>query len=443
MSIPTFSEYPEIPQRSTPEAEFDAKMYALFQHLAITNRNELLAFIAFLENNSTVIGAALNDTTIGLNTPAAAAFTDLEAESLGVGGAASSYDLEVFGDASFDESVYLQDASDASYLRIQSQGDALFDIDPVSVDGTSRAGFRLFRATDTTGDVSLDILQGNDGTGVNHRLGGNVDSYLCKLNGNLSVGTDNVYDKLSCITSEQDRGAAYLRNTNASFAHRVLSLWANRTGSPDFQFLRCVSNASGTPDVETYIGGGGGNMTDGSWGSTGADYAEYFEWLDGNPTGEDRRGITVVLDGAKIRPALAGEDPIGVISANPSVVGDSDIDRWKGKYLRDDFGAYVWEDYEAVSWTEIAEEPISHSYAADQVPDGVTVPDDVVRITQRRRCLNPAHDPNQAYQPRSARPEWDMVGLLGKLRLRTGQPVGARWIRMRDVSAEVEDWLVR
>ncbi|OIQ32300.1 MAG: hypothetical protein BM562_05375 [Alphaproteobacteria bacterium MedPE-SWcel] len=78
MSIPTFSAFPEIPQRSTPEADFDAKMYALFQHFATTHRAELLAFIAFLETNSTVIGAALNDTTIGLTTPAAAKFTSVE-----------------------------------------------------------------------------------------------------------------------------------------------------------------------------------------------------------------------------------------------------------------------------------------------------------------------------------------------------------------------------
>jgi len=78
MSIPSFSEFPEIPQRSTPEADFDAKMYALFQHFATTHRAELLAFIDFLEQNSTVIGAALNGTSIGLTTPAAAKFTDLE-----------------------------------------------------------------------------------------------------------------------------------------------------------------------------------------------------------------------------------------------------------------------------------------------------------------------------------------------------------------------------
>ena len=83
MSIPGFSPFPPIPQRSTPEADFDAKMYALFQHFAVTHRNELLAFIDFLETNSTVVDAALNDTTIGLTTPAAAKFTELVADSLG------------------------------------------------------------------------------------------------------------------------------------------------------------------------------------------------------------------------------------------------------------------------------------------------------------------------------------------------------------------------
>ncbi len=58
-------------------------MYALFQHFATTHRAEMLAFIAFLETNSTVIDAALNDTSIGLTVPAAGKFTSLLADSLG------------------------------------------------------------------------------------------------------------------------------------------------------------------------------------------------------------------------------------------------------------------------------------------------------------------------------------------------------------------------
>lgn len=86
---------------------------------------------------------------------------------------------------------------------------------------------------------------------------------------------------------------------------------------------------------------------------------------------------------------------------------------------------------------------IEHSYAADEVPDGVTVPADAERVTQQRRKLNPDYYPTQIYKPRADRPEWDTVGLMGKLRVLKGQPVGARWIKMRDVSAEVEEWLVR
>ncbi len=39
--------------------------------------------------------------------------------------------------------------------------------------------------------------------------------------------------------------------------------------------------------------------------ASGADYAETFEWLDGNPDNEDRRGKFVTLDGEQIRLATA------------------------------------------------------------------------------------------------------------------------------------------
>lgn len=49
MSTPTFSAFPVIPQRSSPEADFDAKMYALFSHFGVDFRNELLALLDWLE----------------------------------------------------------------------------------------------------------------------------------------------------------------------------------------------------------------------------------------------------------------------------------------------------------------------------------------------------------------------------------------------------------
>jgi hypothetical protein len=101
-----------------------------------------------------------------------------------------------------------------------------------------------------------------------------------------------------------------------------------------------------------------------------------------------------------------------VISATPSVVGGSDGERWIGHLLRDAYGA---------------------------------VRRDAAGQPQR----NPAHDPNRPHVPRSRRAEWAMVGLLGRLRLRPGQPTDPRWIKLRDLPAKapdhlaLEDWLLR
>lgn len=264
--------------------------------------------------------------------------------------------------------------------------------------------------------------------------------------GNLGIGQPGPFAKLDLTTSEGAIPAARLRATSAAYTSTAVQVLVDTAAAGTFNFFTGISSGN---DTEFKLAGNGNGICDGSWTGGGADYAEYFEWFDGNPGSGDRRGVSVVLEGDKIRPAQPGEEPFGVISANPSVVGDGDIGRWKGKYLRDDFGAYIWEDYEMVEWIEIAEGASSyehfdeHSYAADAVPEGVIVPEDATRTTQLRRKLNPAYDPDMTYTPRAERPEWDTVGLMGKLRLRKGQQIGTRWIKMRDVSEEIEEWLVR
>ena len=147
---------------------------------------------------------------------------------------------------------------------------------------------------------------------------------------------------------------------------------------------------------------------------------------------------------------------LSVISGNPSVVGDADVDRWKGKYLRDDFGTYLLDTHNVVEWNETIidsegnESTKKHNYEDWNVPAGIVVPADaVVSATDENgqpythRRLNPDYNPDTAYVSRENRAEWDTVGLMGKLRIRKGQVTGARWIKMRDVSNSVEEWLVR
>ncbi len=196
------------------------------------------------------------------------------------------------------------------------------------------------------------------------------------------------------------------RTTHPNTAATQVQFGVNRAATSTYWFLQGISALGTTNDTEFYIRGDGQAYIDGAWNGGGADYAEYFEWSDGNTEAEDRRGISVVLDGDKIREAVDGEEPIGVISGNPSVVGDNDVDRWKNKYLRDDYGSYVLDE------------------------DG-------------NRQLNPDYDSSLEYVQREDRPEWDTVGLMGKLRIRKGQITGSRWFKMVDVSSSVEEWLVR
>ncbi len=74
----------------------------------------------------------------------------------------------------------------------------------------------------------------------------------------------------------------------------------------------------------------------------GIDYAEYFESL---VRVEIPAGTSVVLESDKIRPAKKNETPVGVISANPGVVGGVHTE-WPKKSLRDEFGNKVMEEYQ-------------------------------------------------------------------------------------------------
>ena len=60
-----------------------------------------------------------------------------------------------------------------------------------------------------------------------------------------------------------------------------------------------------------------------------------------------------------------------------------------------------------------------------------------------RKKLNPDWDSSLTYIPREERKEWDVVGLVGKLRMHKGQPTNPNWRKMRDISDAVEEWLVR
>ena len=57
--------------------------------------------------------------------------------------------------------------------------------------------------------------------------------------------------------------------------------------------------------------------------------------------------------------------------------------------------------------------------------------------------INPTYNPADPYVPREARKEWACVGLVGKIRVRSDQIVGPRWIPIKVISPTVTEYLVR
>jgi|TARA_Y100000289_G_scaffold62151_1_gene70970 hypothetical protein len=216
---------------------------------------------------------------------------------------------------------------------------------------------------------------------------------------------------------------------------------------------------------------GDGRFDGGADVGAASDYAEFFEWEDANPSNEDRRGLSVVVgtDG-KIREAIASDatsDIIGIVSALPAVVGDSAYLNWQGRHLKDEWGSWVKVDQEFLVWNkkgtytneagekvEILQPDITdpqcepdHQVLVSEIAQTPDIPqyaiDNNLRITKKARVTNPDFDPNIIYTPRVDRPEWDAIGLMGKLWLKPGQIAGDRWIKLKDGNNGLTYWLVR
>lgn len=129
---------------------------------------------------------------------------------------------------------------------------------------------------------------------------------------------------------------------------------------------------------------------------TGADYAEYFEWEDGNVQDDDRIGKFVTLNNNKIKIATPNDYILGVITETPNIIGNSYQDEWQGKYITDDFNRIIYDKNVIPEYKDI---------------DGNIIPEHTV-VTPR---INPEYDGTKKYIPRKERKEWAIVGMLGVL----------------------------
>ena len=261
-------------------------------------------------------------------------------------------------------------------------------------------------------------------------------------------------DALSVLLNDANSWDSIFRESWIGNSSGWGTFWA---GSANAAYRRDAADTN--PNEYVFVGSGqkrytfelnpGGALTsDGPITGNYYDYAEYFEWEDGNPDNEDRRGFTVVLiEDGLIRKATSDDDPeeiMGAISGTSGVVGDAAAYDWNGKYEIDEWGTRILDDVVTISWSEEDEtgELINHAYKETEIPEGITVPENAERKEHKEYRLTANYDPEQTYVPRDKRPEWGIVGLLGKVRIRDESPKNPRWKYIKTINGK-KLWLIR
>ena len=90
---------------------------------------------------------------------------------------------------------------------------------------------------------------------------------------------------------------------------------------------------------------------------------------------------------------------------NLSVLGNSYGEFWYGKYELDRVGNYI--------------------------------------IENGQKKISQLYDPNREYIPRSQRPEWNVVGFLGIVRILKNKPVAPNWTKLYSINPEFDAYFIR
>lgn len=282
-----------------------------------------------------------------------------------------------------------------NYARGNSSLNSLTGFNNTSVGGFSNHVSGMWN----TSEYSVAV----DCSGAKNTVSNSRDTYINGMNNLLEGVSDSIVIGV-LNTVKGDKAKDQMATNNAVFGYNnevinynnclvagshnratadnqtVIGVNAKRTykSSENADVLFNIGNGSASQNSAMQVDFSGNVYAGGAYKTIGADYAEYFEWLDGNVENQDRIGLFVTLDGDKIKLANKGEYILGVISANPSIVGNSAELDWHGKYKTDVYGRLIYDE----SYNPI---------------------------------VNENYNDTLDYVPRGARKEYGKVGLLGQL----------------------------
>jgi hypothetical protein len=294
------------------------------------------------------------------------------------------------------------------------------------------------------GNSTLMAIIGGSGNTINGSGGFSgkhsviVGGYFNYIGGGSSIGSVVIGGNTNSALGEYSVVLGGIGNTARAMGSVAMGGGAEATQT--FTFSIGGTNTTTSSPINNTIslhGVTGVGMAEGGFFTGPADIAEMFQYLDGNPTNEDRRGLFVsITSGGTVK--VGNENIIGIVSANPGYVGDSAELKWAGVYLKDKFGSRLSDKYKMFTWSNRKKEYFRvfqnengqqyKEYPNPMYPTGILYDGDSIPLTAKTEDIevmriNPEYNPEVEYVPRSKRQEWSPIGLLGKINVRTAEEI--------------------
>ena len=336
--------------------------------------------------------------------------------------------IELYYDGASDSSFYTRaDGFTVRNNNVESGKDC--NVDMIGrVDGNAQ--LHLYADDNTDNNKKFQIKAGNNEMmDFNSYYTGGWDFHM-----RLSKGANSTSDRKVQIGKgglRFDMTAEDYRDIDGD-GHLFRRDGQAQIGVDDFLYLHDISVSENNVRLRHRFDTNSGNLAmEGSLAQNQAlDYAEMFEWSDGNPSNEDRIGHTVSIDGltGKIKIAEEGETVIGAISGTAGIIGGAHEFNWQGRYKHDEWGREVFEEQKDEDGNLIYSDAETRS-----------------NFVKTERIENSDYDSSldNSYVPRSLRKEWGVVGLLGQIRVRKTAVIPSNWVKLKEIDSVKDLYLVR